>query len=275
LKLSIEIKKVSLGIPFSIRGGLTMCTILVAYKAHNEYDLILASNRDEFYERPTKEAHYWQTHKGVLGGRDLKACGMWLGVHESGRMGALTNFRDFRLPHGDKTTRGEIVLNYLTSKLDHTAYMNALVLNKDVYDPYNALLYDGDQLSYFNNITCTYHLVEQGVHGLSNRFLDTPWFKVRQGRAQLKSLIDEQNKINPDDLFSLLKRCDRAEDIELPDTGIGLKWERVLSSIFIKDEDYGTRYSTVVLVHKNGDIEFIERYYDHTKDSWKQHAFKV
>lgn len=252
-----------------------MCTILFAYKAHPKYPLIVAANRDEFYERPTKEAHYWESHEGVLAGRDLKACGTWLGLHTSGRFGALTNFRDFRLPHGDKTSRGEIVLNYLMDQNDTTSYMDSLKVDKAKYDPYNALFYEGEQMYYINNITGQYHSVEPGVHGLSNQFLDTPWFKVRKGRQRLQEIIQPQAEVDPQVLFELLDDREQAEIIELPDTGMDRELEQVLSSLHIETETYGTRYKSVVLYGVDGTVSFYEKYLDHKTWNWRQHAFML
>ena len=33
------------------------------------YKLILASNRDEFYDRPTDEANFWSDNPNICGGR--------------------------------------------------------------------------------------------------------------------------------------------------------------------------------------------------------------
>ena len=42
--------------------------------------MILAANRDEFYQRPTALADYWEEHPKILAGRDLKAKGTWMGT---------------------------------------------------------------------------------------------------------------------------------------------------------------------------------------------------
>ena len=52
-----------------------MCLIAFAYNVHPSYRLILAANRDEFYERPSSSADFWKDHPQVLAGRDLKKGG--------------------------------------------------------------------------------------------------------------------------------------------------------------------------------------------------------
>lgn len=61
-----------------------MCLILFAYNIHPSYRLILAANRDEFYDRPTAAADFWKSHPDVLAGRDLKEKGTWLGITTGG-----------------------------------------------------------------------------------------------------------------------------------------------------------------------------------------------
>ena len=55
-----------------------MCLILLSYKQHPIYPLILAANRDEFYDRPSAPASIWSDIPDVLGGRDLKEGGRGL-----------------------------------------------------------------------------------------------------------------------------------------------------------------------------------------------------
>src|SRR5882724_12046980 len=62
-----------------------MCLILIALDSHPDYSLIVAANRDEFYDRPSAAAGLWSDSPEVLGGRDLKAGGTWLGIDRSGR----------------------------------------------------------------------------------------------------------------------------------------------------------------------------------------------
>ena len=73
-----------------------MCLILVSYDQHPDYKLIFAANRDEFYDRPTLPLAFWEDVPEIIGGRDMKSNGTWLGVHRTGRFAAVTNYRN---PH--------------------------------------------------------------------------------------------------------------------------------------------------------------------------------
>ena len=47
-----------------------MCLILFAWKSHPDYPLVVAANRDEFYERDTDKMDWWSEHPQLLAGRD-------------------------------------------------------------------------------------------------------------------------------------------------------------------------------------------------------------
>ena len=94
---------------------------------------------------------------------------------------------------------------------------------------------------------------------MSNRFLDTPWPKVVKGKANLKKLLDNTEKIDSEDIFGILKDSSYPPDNALPDTGIGLTWERILSPLFITSKFYGTRSSSIILIERSDKITFLER----------------
>ena len=92
-----------------------MCLILLAWQVHPKFPCVLAANRDELHERPTRGAEWWTDHEEILAGRDLKEGGTWLGVTRSGSFAALTNFRDPRLQRTDVRSRGTLVTDLLDS----------------------------------------------------------------------------------------------------------------------------------------------------------------
>ena len=94
-----------------------MCLILTAINPNPEYKLVLASNRDEFYERPTKNM-FWRSNEDILSGEDELKKGMWLGLNKNGRLAAVTNVRDFSDDEAlsepeKKESRGDLVKNFL------------------------------------------------------------------------------------------------------------------------------------------------------------------
>lgn len=254
-----------------------MCLITFAYKTHPVYDLVLAANRDEFYARPTRKAQFWSEENlpGVLAGKDLEAGGTWMGVEHSGKWAALTNYRDPSIKRENPPTRGELVLNYLKDQEPASEYIDELNPGSTRYHGFNLLLGSSDGIFHFSNVTQEKSEIKPGVHGLSNALMDTPWPKLEKAKQDLAAAISNES-IDHDQLFALLKNDQRAPDNILPDTGIPKEWERAISSVFIKTENYGTRCSTLLLIDKQGQAEFIERRYDFTtSEVIEENAFKL
>jgi len=237
-----------------------MCLILFGYKVSREYPLILAANRDEFYQRPTARMHFWQSDPSILAGKDLEQGGTWFGVHKNGTFAALTNYRDPASIKQNAPSRGEIIIDFLESKEPSETYFNAVKKKADSYNGFNLIFGSKEELFWFSNLKNTIEKISPGIHGLSNRFLDTPWPKVASGKRALEQVINET--ISSESLFSILTDQSIPDDSLLPDTGVELEWEKILSPLFIRSDTYGTRSSTVMLMDKDGHIEITERTYD-------------
>ncbi|WP_095156388.1 NRDE family protein [Pseudomonas sp. Irchel 3E13] len=232
-----------------------MCLIVFAWRPGNARPLIVAANRDEFYARPTLALSQWDEAPGVHAGRDLEAGGTWLGLGPQGRFAALTNIRDPGQPAGARS-RGELVAGYLRGKLSVEAYLERVAGEALHYSGFNLLVGDSHQLGYLHGGDATPRLLEAGVYGLSNAALDTPWPKLIKAREGLRERLDDPD---PARLFELLADNNQAADSELPDTRVGLTTERLLSSVFIASQNYGTRASTVLIVEADGGRRLVER----------------
>lgn len=240
-----------------------MCLITFAYQNHPKYNLILAGNRDEFYGRPTRKAQFWseEGYPDILAGKDLKGGGTWLGVHKDGRWGTLTNYRDPSIQKEDPPTRGELVTDYLKSGRSAMDYLQDVTQKADEYNGFNLLLWDTKGFYHYSNQSKKVINISHGIHGISNALLDTPWPKLTSANRQLAEVIQEE-EISKEKLFELLKDETKAAEEHLPVTGIPKDLEKAVSSIFIKTENYGSRCSTVLLIDKEGNIDFTERSYE-------------
>ncbi|RSD29469.1 NRDE family protein [Mesobacillus subterraneus] len=235
-----------------------MCLILFAYKAHPKYKLIVAANRDEFYDRPTAPANFWEDAPEILAGRDLEKMGTWMGVSTSGKFAALTNYRGPKESGVGKRTRGELVADYLKGTAYTKDYLEKLSQRRHDYPGYNFLAGDLDHLYYYSTRGGQIQTIQPGIHGVSNHLLNTNWPKVERGKAGLAEIVANEHGDLPELLFAQLENADPAHDDMLPSTGVSLEWERLLSPMFIKSEGYGTRSSTVILMDEN-EILFKER----------------
>ncbi|MBJ6799650.1 NRDE family protein [Geomonas propionica] len=239
-----------------------MCTLLLAYQAHSRYRLVLAANRDEYYQRPTLPAHFWDDAPHIFAGRDLVHGGTWFGVTATGRIAALTNYRDpSDLHRHGPSSRGQLVSGFLADDADADEYLAGLRESGIPYGGYNLLVGDSERLSCYSNKSDLVLPIEPGIHGLSNHLLDTPWPKVSRGKDCLAGVLSRED-FTTEELFALLFDETHPRDEELPDTGVGLELERMLSPIFIKSAQYGTRCSTVLLVDHEGKATFIERTFE-------------
>ncbi|MDF2488691.1 MAG: hypothetical protein K0S77_1313 [Pseudomonas sp.] len=232
-----------------------MCLIVFAWRPGNALPLVVAANRDEFHARPAQALAAWEDAPGVYAGRDLEAGGTWLGVGPGGRFAALTNIRDPQQPQGARS-RGELVAAYLRGELGVEAYLDQVAHRSAQYSGFNLLIGDTLQLGYLHAQDRAPRLLEAGVYGLSNAGLDTPWPKLLRAREGLREVLDDPR---PQRLMDLLADDTQVADAELPQTGVGLATERLLSSVFIASQNYGTRASTVLIVDALGRRQLIER----------------
>jgi uncharacterized protein with NRDE domain len=236
-----------------------MCLILLAYRAHPDYPLVLAANRDEFHARPTAAAGFWKDAPHVLAGRDLEAGGSWLGVTRTGRWAALTNFRDPPAKRVGSASRGALVADFLHGDASPVDYLADVAANAEQYDGFNLLVGDAAGAHYYGNRSdAAPRTLEPGLYGLSNHLLDTAWPKVERGKRRLGQLLAD-GPPSPDALLEILYDTEIAPLHTLPDTGIGAPLERALSASFIATPSYGTRASTALIIDHARNATFVER----------------
>jgi len=238
-----------------------VCLILFAVRVHPEFPLVIAANRDEYFARPTLPAARWPGAAGIVAGRDVLGGGTWLGVAAQGRVAALTNYRDGKAAPPGAPTRGRLVVDYLEASDSPEAHLCALHASAARYAGFSLLAGTADELWFYSNREGRAQRCGDGVHGLSNHLLDTPWPKVVQGRHRLGALLHSSPSLDAlvAGAFELLSDTALAPDAELPSTGVPLDIERALSAMRIEWEDYGTRTSSVVLADREGRLYLTER----------------
>lgn len=249
-----------------------MCLILFAYKMHPSYRLIVAANRDEFYERPSSPSEFWEDAPQVLAGRDLKEGGTWLGITREGKFAAITNYRDPAAIKTGAPSRGKLVSNFLTGPESAASYLKKVSRQAHKYNGFNLICGDDADIFVYSNRADVQKL-EAGIYGLSNRLLDSSWPKVMRGKKALTEAMMEKGAALETTIFTILANRKIAPDKKLPSTGIGLEWERLLSSIFIESPGYGTRSSTVLLIGKNKWVKFVEKVFDGKPEPWIESRF--
>lgn len=243
-----------------------MCLLVLAWNAHPRYRLVVAANRDEYHERPTAALGRWSAPDDILGGRDLRAGGTWLGIDRRRRFGIVTNFRDLVRTRPEVPSRGGLIPRYLRGAEGPGESVAALEGEAAAYGGFNLLLADSDSLWYASNRTRPFaRALLPGIHGLSNELLDTPWPKLRRVRRGFEEWLRGARSAEDGALFTLLADRTPATDAEgLPSTGLSPEWERTLSAPFVRHETYGTRCSTIVAIEPTGACYVAERRFDPT-----------
>jgi len=232
-----------------------MCLIVFAWRPDHATPLIVAANRDEFYARPSLPLAAWPEAPQVHAGRDLEAGGTWLGIGADGRFAALTNIRNPHQPPARKS-RGELVARFLTGELPIAQYLTDVVGRSLEYAGFNLLVGNRQELWHYNAQETAPSQLAAGIYGLSNAGLDTPWPKLLKAKAALAEVLDDPQ---PQALLALLGDPQTAPFGDLPDTGVGLATESLLSSVFIASPTYGTRASTALIVQADGSRVMVER----------------
>jgi uncharacterized protein with NRDE domain len=236
-----------------------MCLILFSIKSHPEYKLVLVGNRDEYHDRPSAPAAFWDEAPHLLAGKDLLAGGTWFGVTKSGRLAGVSNYREANSLKKDAPSRGRLVSQFLLTGVSPRTYLDNIIKDASRYNGFNLILGLKDEIFWYSNRGKGIRKLSPGIYGLSNHLLDTPWPKVVKGKDQLAKLISQNILPEPEEFFAMLGDRTVASDSELPDTGVGLERERMLSPIFISSPGYGTRSSTILLIDRNDLVTFMER----------------
>jgi uncharacterized protein with NRDE domain len=244
-----------------------MCLAALAIDHSRRFPLVLAANRDEFFERPTARLGWW-TRPGsdteILSGRDLSAGGTWFGLTAAGKFGLLTNIRDPSRQDPQAPSRGQIIPDWLTTTASPDRFwVRAALTGHNGFNLIAADFAHGD-CWWLSSARASPVRLESGVFALSNGLLDEPWPKVRRLKQQLGDAVSQATELTDSGtpgadalaqvLLNALTDTTQARDEELPSTGVPRELERALSPAFIRTPDgrYGTRCSTVLITERIG-----------------------
>jgi uncharacterized protein with NRDE domain len=234
-----------------------MCLILLALSQHENYPLVILSNRDEFYARPTRAAHWWDDAPDTFGGRDLEAHGTWMGVNNQGRFAAVTNIREPGHKQISKRSRGDLTREFLTGSESVPQFLARINTQQDDFAGFNLLLGDNNELWSYSNRQPGIHKLTPGFYGVSNGYFDEAWPKLASGKIALEQALS--NDADDDAFIDIMSSEQQPPDNLLPTTGVPLEKERLLSSRFIKMPDYGTRATSLVKFSNQNTIRFTEQ----------------
>ena len=244
-----------------------MCLLVLAWRSHPQFRLVVGANRDEFHGRLAAPLAPWSDIEGVVGGRDLQANGAWFAVDARRRLGIVTNFREFGRRRRSAPSRGGLIPGYLAAGHAPGEYLRAIETDAPGFAGFNLLLADRGSLWYASNRADQFaRELPPGIYGLSNEFLDTPWPKLLRVRARFDALMQSTKASDLDtfdsDLFAMLADREPAPADALPPGDLSPEWARKLSAPFVLDRRFGTRCSTVLTISNEGALRIAERRFD-------------
>jgi uncharacterized protein with NRDE domain len=210
-----------------------MCLIAIAVRATAQIPIVLAANRDEFYDRPTRPLHIWDDDKNVAGGRDLRAGGSWLAVTREGRFAAVTNIRGIDVPN--PRSRGELVGNFVRSNLDPLDYARQIQSNE--YAGFHLIAGDRTRVAHVASDAPAKFLPD-GIFAVSNAPASIDWPKIALAREAMAAALDRSPGQLVDDLMRFL----------MTPRGGAIEQEVFVS---LPDRGYGTRSSTVIVMSED------------------------
>ena len=245
-----------------------MCLILLSKPSLGDYKFVLTSNRDEFYERKTKNMFWWNNVDGLLAGQDLEQGGTWLGITKSGRFAAVTNVREFYQIDKKESflSRGDLVKNFLNSSLPPEEYVQKVEANK--YMGFNLVVSD---LKHFSIIS------SQGIENFSqelvvigNRALNTETKKLKSAKEDFKSILNQA--FTHQDLIELMQKPKKNYEFNFEQ--INQNHGSEFDSRFITSDIYGTRSSTVITVDRKDTVKVTEVIYDSSSNLSDSNTFE-
>ena len=226
-----------------------MCIVALAWRVLDQAPLCLISNRDEFYQRPTQALHEWE-NSPIIAGQDLQSGGTWMGVTAAGRWAVITNFRDGQDQKSYPTSRGHILQDFLEAELTPIRFAQELEKKQCDYAGFNLFVGDREQAVYMSNRGEAPQVLAHGVYVVSNGLLTEHWEKTRHLRKRFTQEflpMMQHPDIPESDLcyavWDILEDERKVIPELLPETGISIEMEHLLSSTFIQSPAYGTRCS--------------------------------
>ena len=130
-----------LELPFSILYHAPMCILAILFRSVDNCPVLVAANREEYFDRPGTPPELWDERAAFLAGRDQRGGGTWLGVNAHGVLAAVTNRPKPPLPA--PRSRGLLCRDLLACRTAREAHERALhELDRNSYAGCNVLVAD-------------------------------------------------------------------------------------------------------------------------------------
>ena len=220
-----------------------MCILMVVHKKVKGYPIVLAANRDEYFDRPTWSPHLIQQTPAVWGGQDVKAGGTWLGINVYGIVVGLTNRRLNEEQHNDPTrrSRGLLCLEALQCRTPEQIIAFLQDEPAHCYNHFNLLIATREEVYWIAyDGTPKPQRLEAGIHILANGNInDVETVRIRRARSLLQCGEETELQV----LLPHLERVCRDHESGVRD--------RDTICMHRPTENYGTVSSTILALTSN------------------------
>ena len=253
-----------------------MCLIVLALNPKSDYKLVLTSNRDEFYDRPTESMHWWDSSPRVLAGKDKNFDGTWMALSEKGKFAAVTNVREFtslstqNKSLGDLASRGDLVKDFVLSNYSASEYLNEIdCLN---YQGFNLILFDGVDGLICSNRGFEKKLSEGKTFAIGNKPIEQKSEKIQSAEEDFKKILSSE--ISGKNLFEMMQ-APVNKPLEFSEAFTKENHGREFPYRFIATDIYGTRSTTSIIIDKNDEAEIEETAFNEVRETVKSKKFKL
>lgn len=233
-----------------------MCTLAVYYRTLATLPLVVAANRDEYFDRPATEPGRLSERPVAFGGRDLRAGGTWLGLNAHGLIAALLNRRSAEPLDNSRRSRGLLCLEILGYEGVEAAIDALARVEGCQYNPFNLLVASrgASAVATGNGREINLRRMEPGLHVLTNLDLDDPTCP-RIGQSFERFCEAGRAFERTRDRAQFLRDLHRIlSDHEIP---ADPRSRGPLDALCVHFGSFGTRSSSVIFVgEEEGDFEY-------------------
>tara|TARA_B100000900_G_C20465434_1_gene669104 strand:+ start:37 stop:804 length:768 start_codon:yes stop_codon:yes gene_type:complete len=253
-----------------------MCLIVLSLNPKSDFKLVLTSNRDEFYERPTESMHWWNSSPRVLAGKDKNFDGTWMAFSETGKFAAVTNVREFtslstqKRSLEDLESRGDLVKNFVLSNYSSSEYVNKIdCLN---YQGFNLILFDGIDALICSNRGFEKKLTNGETYAIGNKPLEHKSKKIRSVEEDFKKILSTE--VSGENLFEMMQ-APVNKPLEFSEAFTRENHGKEFPYRFIATDIYGTRSTTSIIINKNDEVEITETSFNEVREIVKSKKFNL
>ncbi len=221
-----------------------MCTLAIYFRPDEEYPVVVAANRDEFYERPTLAPASLSRAPWVIGGKDLRAGGTWLGVNGHHLVAGLLNRRTAEPPDATKRSRGLLCLEALRQPTAEAVLSLLEQYDGRAFNSFNLLVASPKFAFVFSNAAGSTELtrLEPGLHLLTNLALnDVTCPRIAKSHGMFQAALPVLARDGLDAFRDALRAVLSDHSTPLDPRG-----QEMPNNLCVHGERYGTRSSSIL-----------------------------